>query len=85
MHMNTPGSIATDICGTLEYLAPEVYIGNGYGLKQDFWSFGCLIYEMLVGIPPFFNNDRDQLFISIVKKDPKFHDFIPKAAKDLMS
>lgn len=59
MNMNTPNSIATEICGTLEYLAPEVYIGNGYGLMQDFWSFGCLIYEMLVGVPPFYCQDRD--------------------------
>jgi serine/threonine protein kinase len=37
------------MCGTKEYLAPEVILRNGHGKAVDWWSFGILIYEMLVG------------------------------------
>lgn len=35
-------------------MAPEVLQGKGYTLSSEWWAFGCLIYELLVGIPPFF-------------------------------
>lgn len=38
------------VCGTPEYIAPEVLKGNGFTEKSDWWAFGCLIYELLVGI-----------------------------------
>ena len=38
------------VCGTPEYIPPEVLSGNGYSIKSEWWSFGCLIYELLVGI-----------------------------------
>lgn len=40
-------------CGTLEYLAPEIVQRKGHGLAVDWWSLGCIIYEMVVGEPPF--------------------------------
>jgi serine/threonine protein kinase len=41
------------LCGTSEYMAPEMLTRNGYGKYVDWWSFGALVYEMLVGDPPF--------------------------------
>ena len=38
------------ICGTPEYLAPEVLSENGYGAAVDYWSMGVLVYEMLFGM-----------------------------------
>jgi serine/threonine protein kinase len=59
------------ICGTREYLAPEVLSGN-YSTACDWWQFGCLIYEMLVGLPPFYN--REDLFDAIMNDEPNYPD-----------
>lgn len=41
------------VCGTPNYLAPEVFNKQKYGLQADLWSLGCIIYGCLVGVPPF--------------------------------
>jgi serine/threonine protein kinase len=51
----TSGGGAHIICGTAEYMSPEMLHGKGFGQSTDWWSFGCLIYEMLTGRPPFMN------------------------------
>ncbi|KAJ0408385.1 hypothetical protein P43SY_003111 [Pythium insidiosum] len=52
-HLNT-------VCGTKEYMAPEMLLGKGYDAAVDWWSLGALAFEMLVGEPPFRGrSDRD--------------------------
>jgi protein kinase A len=41
------------ICGTPEYIAPEILLNQGHGKPVDWWTFGILVYEMLAGFPPF--------------------------------
>lgn len=57
--MLTRGQKASSIVGTAEYLAPEIITQSGHNLSVDWWSFGILIYEMLVGKTPFFSENRN--------------------------
>lgn len=56
---------AKSFCGSVAYLAPEMLRRQGHGKAVDWYLLGVLIYEMLVGIPPFYSKDRDQLFHNI--------------------
>ena len=60
------------ICGTSEYLAPEMIKKIGYGPDVDWWCLGCLIYEMTTGYPPFESPNRMDLFEQIVYKTPSW-------------
>ena len=81
----TDTSRAKSLCGTAEYLAPEVLERErNYGKSCDWWSFGCVIYEMLTGHPPFYSTDRKKMFEDIKNREVKFYDFHSSAAKDLI-
>jgi microtubule-associated serine/threonine kinase len=54
------------ICGTPSYIAPEVILRQGYGKPVDWWSLGIILYEFLVGVPPFTGNTPDELFANVI-------------------
>eukprot|EP00658_Telonema_sp_P-2_P076409 TRINITY_DN6678_c0_g2_i6.p1 TRINITY_DN6678_c0_g2~~TRINITY_DN6678_c0_g2_i6.p1 ORF type:complete len:158 (-),score=22.77 TRINITY_DN6678_c0_g2_i6:261-734(-) len=80
----TEGSLAFSVCGTPEYLAPEVLARSGHNRMADWWSFGILIYEMLNGLPPFYDNNRTQMFKNIRTADLEFPDFFEPTLMDLI-
>lgn len=51
-------SLAKSFCGTAEYLSPEMLQNKGHDHTVDLWTLGILLYEMLVGIPPFFHKNK---------------------------
>ena len=74
------------MCGTPEYLAPEVVLNQGHNKGADYWTLGVLIYEMLVGVPPFYdeNASDDETFNRILKERPRFPSFVGANAKDII-
>lgn len=53
---------ATSMCGTPEYMSPEVLSQLGHGFCVDYWGLGMLVYEMMTGLPPWYTTDRSKLF-----------------------
>ena len=53
---------ASSMCGTPEYMAPEVLSQQGHGFCVDYWGLGMLTYEMMTGLPPWYTTDRAKLF-----------------------
>jgi len=81
-------SLMTTQCGTPSYVAPEVLEGKGYDEAVDFWSIGIILYILLCGFPPFYDDDNDKLFELIAKAKVEFPspywDNISDPAKDLI-
>ncbi|KAG1554949.1 hypothetical protein G6F49_007578 [Rhizopus delemar] len=54
-------------CGTPEFMAPEILLENRYGRAVDWWAFGVLLYEMLLGQSPFKGEDEDEIFDAVLE------------------
>ncbi|XP_032027197.1 aurora kinase C isoform X1 [Hylobates moloch] len=83
--VHTPSLRRKTMCGTLDYLPPEMIEGRTYDEKVDLWCIGVLCYELLVGYPPFESTSHSETYRRILKVDVRFPLSMPLGARDLIS
>lgn len=71
-------------CGSHEYLSPEMLKRSGYTKSVDFYSLGSFLYEMLTGLPPFWDKDRKKLYDRILNEDIKIPKYLSQEAQSLL-
>merc|ERR1719258_391320 len=79
-----PGTRTYTLCGTPEYIAPEVLLNKGHGKPVDWWTLGILIYEMIVGQPPFCDEEPMGIYQKILAGKIYFPKYFDKNAKALV-
>ncbi|KAK9880048.1 hypothetical protein WA026_008559 [Henosepilachna vigintioctopunctata] len=82
--VHAPSSRRETLCGTLDYLSPEMVLGQPHNEKVDLWSLGVLCYEFLVGHPPFETSSFEVTYRAISEVNYSFPDYISEEAMDLI-
>lgn len=82
--VHAPSLRRKTMCGTLDYLPPEMVEGRTHDEKVDLWCLGVLCYELLVGHPPFESTSHAETYRRITKVDLHFPPVVPEGARDLI-
>ncbi|XP_076647741.1 aurora kinase B [Halictus rubicundus] len=83
--VHAPSSKRNTLCGTLDYLPPEMVTGQTYDIYVDHWCLGILCYEFLAGTPPFLSNSTQETYVKIKSLNIQWSSTITPGAKDLIS
>ena len=76
--------VSQSFCGSVAYLAPEMLRRTGHSRSIDWYLLGVLIYEMLVGVPPYFNTSKSKLFENIQQGPLKIPHTMPHDARQII-
>ncbi|XP_021951643.1 aurora kinase C isoform X2 [Folsomia candida] len=82
--VHAPSSKRETVCGTLDYLPPEMVEGSAHDKTADIWSIGILLYEFLVGKPPFETLSYNSTYEKIIRCDYGFPTHVTEGARDLI-
>ncbi|KPP63338.1 aurora kinase A-B-like, partial [Scleropages formosus] len=83
--VHTPSSRRSTLCGTLDYLPPEMIEGRTHDEKVDLWSLGVLCYEFLTGKPPFETQSHEETYRKISRVDFRYPDHMSSGSRDLIN
>lgn len=83
-NMNVNSTTRT-ICGTPEYIAPEMLQQHPYTKSVDWWSYGVLVFEMLTGLPPFYDDNTNKMYRLIISGSINYPSYVSSNAKDFIS
>ncbi|KAI8774007.1 serine/threonine-protein kinase PLK1 [Biomphalaria glabrata] len=72
------------VCGTPNYIAPEVLQKKGHSFEADIWAVGCIMYALLVGRPPFETTTLKETYLRITENNYSFPSSLTTAAKNLI-
>lgn len=71
------------LVGSPYYMAPEIFLKEGHGVEADWWSLGILIYEMLVGLPPFYNENTSLAYRMLLQEEIEYPSHVSVEARKL--
>ncbi|CAG9319496.1 unnamed protein product [Blepharisma stoltei] len=80
-----PNGSTNSFCGSPEYMSPEVLRSQGHGRAVDYYSLGALLFEMLTGLPPFYDSNRSKMYFKVLNEMLVLPNFISKSGKSLLS
>ncbi|CAK94770.1 unnamed protein product (macronuclear) [Paramecium tetraurelia] len=80
----TKDTCAYSFCGSPEYMAPEMFQTTGHTQLVDYYCLGCLLYEFVTGLPPFYADDKNIIYARLLKEQVEFPDYLSTDIKDLI-
>jgi serine/threonine protein kinase len=82
--VHSPANRRQTLCGTLDYLPPEMIDGHTHDHNVDIWALGVLCYEFLTGRPPFESSNHKETYKKITNLEIKFPSYVQEGARDLI-